>query len=247
MLSALRQPKWIFATVFVIVLACLFIYLGFWQLDRHRSRIAANEVAAAQLSAPPVPLEQILADPEDSIEYRRVTVVGDWRVDQEVLIRSQVHLGQAGFHVITPYVFDGAAVLINRGWVPLTMDTTPVDPAPEHGQVQGWIQSSQERGWLGPEDGPGDLTVFSRVDIDRIQQQVSGDLVNFYLVLDVPDEGQLPAPIDLPELDDNGPHLAYAIQWFGFAAVGLVGFFFLARKRAGHGRKSSSATPSLES
>ena len=36
--------------------------------------------------------------------------------------------------------------------------------------------------------------------------------------------------MDPPEFDDEGPHLAYAIQWFSFLVIGLVGFGFLMRR-----------------
>ncbi len=47
---------------------------------------------------------------------------------------------------------------------------------------------------------------------------------------------ELPIPVDLPDFDDEGPHLAYAIQWFGFALVGLVGFYFLVRNKGRSGQ-----------
>ena len=35
-------------------------------------------------------------------------------------------------------------------------------------------------------------------------------------------------PLELPELDD-GPHLSYAIQWFCFTAIAVIGLFVLIR------------------
>ena len=233
MIKALLQPKWLIASVVVVALAGLFIYLAFWQLDRREARITENILASSNLAMPVVGIEEALTwDPSAESEYRRVEIDGQWRTSEEVLIRSQVNLGVAGFHVITPYDFGGGAVLVNRGWVPLNMDSTPVDAAPLDGPITGWLRMTQERRWLGPEDPPGVADVLSRVDIDRIQQQVGVPLAPFYLVQEVEDGGQLPVPIDLPEFEDEGPHLAYAIQWFGFTVVGLVGFFFLVRRKA---------------
>ncbi len=220
------------ATIVVVALAGLFTYLGLWQLNRHNERIAENAEASVQLGKSPVPIQELSESSPRDVEFRRVTVEGQWNTDEEILIRSQVHLGQAGFHVITPLEFGGGAVLVNRGWVPLTMDTTPVDADPTAGKIEGWVRLSQERAWLGREEPPGELTVFNRVDVNRIQQQVTADLIDFYIVHELPDEGQLPAPVDLPAFEDDGPHLAYAIQWFGFALVGLIGFGFLARRKA---------------
>lgn len=241
MLKALRQPKWIVATIVVIVLAAAFIRLGFWQLDRLEQRQLANTVGEQRLAAQPVELADLLeqaGDDTSSLEYRRAKVDGEFDPAEEILIRSQVELGQAGFHVITPLVRDdGTAVLVNRGWVPLNMDVPPIEAEPDPGaqSVEGWVHLTQTRPVLGQEEPPGDLDVLHRVDIDRIGEQVPYDLAPVYLVAMGEGSGELPVRVDPPDFTDEGPHLAYAIQWFGFAAVGLIGFYFLLRRKGGQG------------
>jgi surfeit locus 1 family protein len=72
----------------------------------------------------------------------------------------------------------------------------------------------------------------SRVDIDRIEEQVPYELAPVYLSLLGADTGELPVTAPPPSFDDEGSHLAYAIQWFSFALIGLVGYFFLIRRNA---------------
>lgn len=240
MLTTLRQPKWIVAGVVVVVLAAVFIRLGFWQLSRLEERRLENTVAQMRLHADPAPLDQLVAEAGDdptSLEYRRATTTGTWDPTEEVLIRSQVELGNAGFHVITPLVLEGdRAILVNRGWVPLTMDDPPIEGAsPTQGMVEGWIHLTQTRPPLGAEEPEGDLAVLNRVDIDRIGSQMPYELAPVYLVA-VGEEDQFPVPVDPPDFTDEGPHLAYAIQWFGFAIVGAVGFYFLVRRKGGQPR-----------
>ena len=242
MLRALRQPKWIVAAVFVVAVAAVFVRLGFWQLDRLDQRQLMNAVGKERIGADPVSLASLLAGAEgdlESLQYHRVFVIGTYNPSEEMLIRSRVHLGQAGFHVITPLVTDdGWAVLVNRGWVPLSMDTTPVEARPETGKhrVEGWVQLTQTRPALGPEDLPGDQVVFNRVDIGRMSEQITHNLTSVFVVASGETDTDLPALVDPPDFEDDGPHLAYAIQWFGFAAVALIGFYFLVRRR---GRQST--------
>ena len=171
----------------------------------------------------------------DSLNQHRALATGTFAPESEVLIRSQVHLGVAGFHVITPLVAeDGSAVLVNRGWVPLEMDQVPVTAAtPPTGvvTVEGWLAPTRERGALGPVDPEdGRLVAMNRVDIERIQQQVPFPLLPMYLV-ELGERGnELPVPVAAPTFDDDGPHLAYAIQWFSFLVIGLVGYGFLMRR-----------------
>ena len=242
MLSALRQPKWIVGTIAVITLAAIFISLGLWQLDRLEERKFKNAVGEERLGLPPTDLSTLLAEAGDDLEeirHRRATATGRFDPESEVLIRSQVELGQAGFHVITPLVTSqGQAVLVNRGWVPLTMDTTPVEATPPEGTqvVTGWVETTAIRPTLGPEAQPGEGVVFNRVAIDRIEEQMPYELLPVYLVQMGERGNELPLLLSPPDFEDEGPHLSYAAQWFGFTAVVLVGWFFLVRRKGPQSR-----------
>lgn len=248
MLRALRQPRWIAAATVVVLLAATFVALGLWQLDRHEQRRAENAVGQERISAEPVQLNEVLAAPDiEAFEHRRVVVNGTFDAESEVLVRSQVELGQAGFHVITPLVIDDtSAVLVNRGWVPLLMDTPPVDapPPPNIHEIHGWVQLTQIRPALGREDPPGHVDVFNRVDIERLNQQMPYDLAPVYVVAMGERGTDLPLVLNPPDFTELGSHLGYAIQWFGFAAVALVGFGFLLRKRGAQPAIARSSTTS---
>jgi cytochrome oxidase assembly protein ShyY1 len=47
-----------------------------------------------------------------------------------------------------------------------------------------------------------------------------------------------PARVAPPALDD-GPHLSYAIQWFSFAAIALVGSYVVVRRGRAVGSTSA--------
>ena len=235
----LLTPRWVIAHLVVLLAVVLFVRLGVWQLDRLDERRIENAVGEERFSAESIALSDLLDATNgdlESLEYRRALATGVFASDDEVLIRSQVHLGTAGFHVITPLVGEGGrAVLVNRGWIPLVLDDVPVAEAPPPEgvvTVEGWIHLSQEKPPLGPTDPEdGRLSAMSRVDIDRIQKQTAATLAPVYLVALDDAGGELPVPVDMPVFDDEGPHLAYAIQWFAFTLIGLVGYGFLLRKQ----------------
>lgn len=237
-MKSILTPKWIAAHVLVIVIAIVFVNLGFWQLGRLEDRKLENEIAGNRYSAAPEDLGVLVAAVGadlESLQYRRATVTGQYDTEHELLTRNQVYRDQAGFHVVTPLVTgDGGAVLVNRGWVPLPLDTPPIDEAaPPSGEVTitGWINPTQTRPALGPTDPAGGvLEVMSRIDIDRIQQQTPYDLAPVYLVLEGDGGDQLPIALPPPEFTNEGSHLAYAIQWFGFTLTGVIGYWFLVRK-----------------
>ncbi|MFQ5524408.1 MAG: SURF1 family protein [Acidimicrobiia bacterium] len=235
----LLRPGLLVVHLLVVVLAVVFVRLGLWQLDRLEERRLVNTVGEQRYSAEPVALGSLLSGADgdlDSLLYRRAVLTGRFDPANEMLIRSQVYRGTAGFHVITPLVGeDGTAVLVNRGWVPLILDQVPVsEAAPPEGTVtvEGWVRLTQERQALGPVDPPeGRLTALSRVDIARIQNQVPYELAPVYLVLIGEQGNEIPVPLKPPTFDDDGPHLGYAIQWFSFALIGVIGYGFLLRRR----------------
>ena len=237
-MKAIFTPKWIAAHVVVVVIAIVFINLGFWQLGRLEDRQLENQIAQSRYTAPPEELSVLVAavgEDLESLRYRRATVTGSYETEHELLTRNQVYRDQAGFHVVTPLVTeDGGAVLVNRGWVPLLLDTPPITHAsPPSGEatITGWISPTQTRPALGPTDPAGGvLDVMSRINIERIQQQTPYDLAPVYLVLEGEGGDELPVALPPPEFSDEGSHLAYAIQWFGFTLTAIIGYWFLILK-----------------
>lgn len=234
----LLRPRWLLAHAVVLAVAVVFVSLGFWQLGRLEERQLENELGEQRLNSEPAPIDVVLesTDHLDSLQYRRVTVTGEFDPANEVLIRSQVYQASAGFHVITPLVPEsGEAVLVNRGWVPLNFDEVPVTEAPPPSgtvTVEGWVEPTQERPTFGPQDpGEGRLVALNRVDVGRIEQQAPMSLAPVYVVEIAEQTAEPPVPVEPPDFEDEGPHLAYAIQWFGFTIIGLVGYYALARRQ----------------
>ncbi len=253
----LATPRWLIAHLVVVAIVAVFISLGSWQLRRLDERRAANAQLELRLADPAKALTELvdgIDDPSDggTLAYRRVTVSGIYDPDHEVLARSRVYEGQSGFHLLTPLITgDGRAVLVNRGWVPLEWDQPPVEGAlPPNGEVllAGVIRASESRSGLGPADPTeGPLQRLYWIDLTRLQSQLPYPLYPVYLQLleqQPAQRGSLPVPAPLPELTE-GPHLSYAIQWFSFTVIALVGYGALIRTSARRG-ESRRALPYTE-
>ena len=240
----LGKPKWIVLTVLVVVATVAMVWAGFWQLRRLDERRDRNAVIRERAAAPVAPASSVL-NPDESVdearaaaEWRNVEASGTYDAGAEVLIRNRSLDGAPGYHVVTPLVMaDGTAVLVNRGWIPLSPEAgvAPEVPEPTPGEVTvvGRVRGSQERGALGPTDAAdGTLEQLARVDVARIAQQVPYPLLPAYVELESQDPAApqpLPRLIPTPELDE-GPHLAYAVQWFIFATLAVGGWVLLVRR-----------------
>jgi surfeit locus 1 family protein len=224
-------------TLLVLVGAGLLCWLGTWQLDRHNQRAARNQLINERMALPPLTLDAGSVA-LDELDYRRVLLRGEFDPSQEVLLRNRAYNGATGYHLLTPLRLSGgeAAVLVNRGWVPLSAE----DPAeraryaPPAGEVtlEGVARRSQEETG-GPQDPPTGperprLATWFRVNIPRIQQQVDYPLLPLF-VEQQPDPALSSGPPFPAATTDLGlgSHLGYAFQWFAFALILLVGYVAL--------------------
>ena len=240
--SFVRRPKWVIGHVIVIVAVTVFILMGFWQMRRLQDRQDFNSLLVSRTSEQARPIEDVLAafgPLQDELELRSVVVSGTYEPEEEIILLARSYNGLSGHHVLTPLYFSGErAVIVDRGWVPIDMDDPGLEVfAPPVGMVEisGVLRKTEVRGSFGPVDAPeGVLASTARVDLARIDQQVAADLVPVYIQLQAqnPDQGaELPAIVALPE-PSEGPHRGYAVQWFLFAAVTVVGYPILLRRTA---------------
>lgn len=254
------RPWWIVSHLVVLAIVVAFVNLGIWQLRRLDEVRESNTQLAERLAEAPVDVEELLvADDADrpALEDRRVTARGTYRTDEVVLIRGRSLDDAPGSWVVVPLELgDGRVVAVNRGWIRNDGRFTAVPeeyravPAGEV-EVQGLLHDSQERGTLGatdPEDGV--LTSLARVDLDRLDDQVEGDLLPVWIQLTVAETGAPdPSPqlLDPPDVNDEGPHLSYAVQWGIFTVIALVGYPLILRRAARErGQRHPDDAPGLD-
>lgn len=244
----------VLGTVAVLVVAGVCIRLGVWQLDRRAERQARNAVIAERMDAPPVTLERPPMDTA-GLAYRRARLAGAVDDGRAIVLAGRSRNGAPGVHVLSPVRLGTGAVLVNRGWLPAP-DAATVDLGPV--RIEGAVRVE---GVLVPfpdvelDTAPdGFRTRWFRVDGRAIRGQYPYPVAPLYLVATVrpepagtgpaqaaeadsaraPDDAAGPVPLELPSIEP-GPHLSYAVQWFSFAAIFLIGWMVLLVRRPGPG------------
>lgn len=231
------SARWIGFAVFVIALAALCTRLGFWQLHKLELRLDRNDVITKHFSTDPVPIEQALpegAAVDRTSEWTRVTATGVYDADQQLTVKFTTRDGAPGVDVVTPLVLsDGTAVLVDRGWKETQNNVQRPDvPPPPTGQVtiEGWIRQDNGAGRDATTPTDGQIRAISSTALAEVMPY---DLVNGYVNL----QKGLPQPTSelaaepRPELG-QGPHFFYALQWWFFALLAVVGYFWFARAEA---------------
>jgi surfeit locus 1 family protein len=233
-------PAGVIGTLLLAVVMALCVRLGLWQLDRRHERIESNEHIAARLHAPPLSDAAALTDTA-GIFYRTATIHGEFDHQRSVVLPGRSHRGVPGVHLITPLRVSGRAdaLLVNRGWVPSpdaatidVLDFAATDTASIHGLVlpfPGAAESLAQRERPAPAGDAGFRRVWYNLSDDALRAQYPYDLLPATLQA-LPGDDPAPAGrtghptrLEPPPLDE-GPHLGYALQWFSFALIGLIGW-----------------------
>lgn len=242
---AMFTRSWILTSLLVLVGTVVCARLGIWQLDRLAQRQAFNAHFLEITKTSPLILDAFPKDDLTRMEYRLVTVSGIYDSTNSIVLRNQYHNGQPGYFLLTPLLLaDGAAVLIERGWIPAEGNAKPADwqKYAQTGDVSinGMIRLGQTQPEVGgipdPEltEGQKRLDFWNLVNLARISQQVPYKLLPVFIQPDpypVPDSPPYPYQpvIEISE----GPHLGYALQWFSFASILFFGYpFFLLKQLA---------------
>jgi len=210
------------------------VALGIWQGRRLMGRRAANEATLARRELPVVVLNDP-ATPTD-LAQRRVVASGNYDHLTSLVLRGRLEREVPGVFLVTPLRLDGRpdAVLVLRGFVPAAdahrPDTSLVARPNGVGvTVEGIalaVPSSPDSG--SPLTTSG-FTSWRRLDLAALRRRIPYPLLDVYvhettagrqdgMTAGTDRKRPFPRPVALPPLDD-GPHLAYMIQWFGIAVV----------------------------
>ncbi len=233
MFRFLLSSRWIGFAIFVVLLSALCVRLGLWQFDRLEHRLAQNKVVKAHFKAAPVDLTTVLPQGtkvDDTSEWTRVTATGTYDAAHQITVKFSTRDGAPGVDVVTPLVLaDGRAVLVDRGWI-TTKNTVedPDVPAPPSGQVtvMGWLRQNNGSRQQATRPVHGQVRAISS---EGIEGSVPYALSNGYLNLRTQDPAATKALAVEPKPElGQGPHFFYALQWWFFAVLGTVGWFWFA-------------------
>jgi cytochrome oxidase assembly protein ShyY1 len=126
--------RWI-PFVAMLAVVAIGVSLGNWQARRADEKRAIETRLQARGAAAPL---MVGAAPEniDDIEFRRVSVRGEFDGDWPLYLDNRPHAGNAGFYLLMPFKLAGTNkhVLVERGWFPLDLHqrahmATPPTPA----------------------------------------------------------------------------------------------------------------------
>jgi cytochrome oxidase assembly protein ShyY1 len=262
----LLSARWLGLAALAIALAAVMVAAGRWQWDRYHERSAINARIDAADTVTPAPARRALPDPGDAAgvagpaapeaaEWSAVTATGRYDPTRQVLVRGRTVQGRVGYEVLTPLVLDGGdALLVDRGWFPYPAagpNSRPDVPAAPSGPVTvvGRVAPSEAR--PGPLREAGGLIEVRRIAVPQVAAELPYPVFGSYLLLHPGQPGGGPDLTPVPSPRQRAwQNAGYAVQWWLFAALTLVGFAWLVRREAhgppepiGHDRVPTDRVP----
>jgi cytochrome oxidase assembly protein ShyY1 len=230
----LASRRWLGYYALIVLFAIACVWLGNWQFARRAEAQAEIARIDANYDSPAVALASALPDPsafdEDGLKWQTVEARGVYE-GEPFLARNRPGAGGVGSNLVQALrLDDGRVFFVDRGWV----------------QIAG----TEEAGQALPEPASGEVTVLARlrasepeipgrsasgrsvpsINLPALAEQVDGvAFTGAYgqLVSEQP-AGEHGALAQRPERDE-GPHLSYALQWYVFILIALVGVGYAAR------------------
>lgn len=201
----MRKPLPLVATLVVLAAVAAMIALGVWQLGRRADKAAAIARLAQNIQLPPVAFPRF---PDEALLFRRSSLYCT-RVLSTAREAGRSAAGAKGWRVIVQCGSgaEGPGQAVQLGIAPSADSAL----AWRGGEVAGYLS-------YAPDHRPLLASVFGRAPRPLM------------LVAATPVAGLAanPGP-DLSAVPNN--HLAYAVQWFAFAAIALVIYGLALRRR----------------
>ncbi len=233
----MKFRPFLWLTIVTLPALLVLIGLGSWQLQRLQWKNDLISSFEARSAAEPIAIPAADAVLDD-LEFRSLALDGVFQHDKETFLIGRTYEGNAGFHVVTPFLLDdGRVILVNRGWVsedyrdPIKRAFSQIDGKTS---VAGILRRPGVKGYFVPENQPKKGFWFTLVPSQINKHLALGDkaINQFYAdALRTSDVVTLPIAAKT-ELNLRNAHLSYAMTWYGIA-LALIGVYLAFHYQAG--------------
>lgn len=231
-----------------VLLVALGIALGNWQTRRADEKTAVQQKLTERSAGEPL---RIGAEPlaPEAVEFRTVSVTGEFVPDWPVFLDNRPQDGKVGFYLLMPLRIAGSNqhVLVARGWLPRY--TAEHDRLPAFDTPSGTVTvTGTARTSMGKVMQLGDPTpVARRAILQNIElaqfSAASGMALQPFFIEQLSPAAQgdtMARAWPAPALGVD-KHKGYAFQWYALALMALL-FFVITGFRSGKDRAKTHAS-----
>ena len=195
-----------------LLVVVIFLFLSNWQFSRYKNELL-NEASSSQTQV----INYINVEEINLLnEETHINIVDELYLVNSWYLRSRVHNGQSGYHLVEVYKNeDNLYLIVNRGWIPLDKNIARTFIYEELSYT-GILMDYDIKPNIGEADIPGSEYIF-RIDKKFIENEMQISIQKYYLQLTETCGGG----VQCINIDNQyaAPHLNYTIQWLVFAIV----------------------------
>jgi surfeit locus 1 family protein len=241
-------PRWWAWHVLLVVTVGAMGWLGWWQLQSFEDVDRPAEPGSVQV----VPLDRVTSPggrlrPGDP--GREVTAVGTWETGSQVTVPGRERGGRDGALVVTPLRTARGVVPVVRGWVPVraAVPVPPEGPVTVRGVLQRSETEADATTVVPTVPGKGEVGYVATVTLLAATAYDPDQLYDGFVVLRSTEpplaaDPAAPALVAADRGGDDGAgqvgqvgrwrNLAYAVQWWLFAAAAVFFWAVVLRRAA---------------
>ena len=216
------------ATIFYIFFAIVFVFLGFWQINRGNEKAEIIEAFEIQQTM------QAVEFSANSKKWERVYINGELDAERLIFIDNIIYKGILGFKVVAPVsIEDNKIILVDFGWIkqPQSRDEVSFLNISKNKNISvSGVLEAPEMGLILSDD------IFTNTwpkisqskSISALESLFKEEIIQFILLSDYRNEADLvylkPVVANMPPVK----HYGYAGQWFAmFIALSIMYLYFL--------------------
>jgi len=210
-ISSIPHKFLFYIGLFVVI---IFLVLSYWQFNRYQNNQTLVYDQTTQLNIDLQKVNEI----ENNVFVR---LDGTFSLVDYYKLRSRVHNGNTGYHVIAIYKSPNNTYLtVNHGWIPLENNLFKIGNF--RYVFEGFLLDYDVKSPVGQEDELNSDFLF-RINKIFIEEDQNINLTNRYILL----REDCGAGIECAQINTGykPPHLSYSFQWLFFAICLLIVIF----------------------
>ena len=235
MLDIIKKNFWF--SFFCLIVACIFFALGTWQIKRLAWKENLIRQVEENSSLPALELSSINAENIPPL-YGKVTGIGYFLNENELLVLSKYRGKKLGFQLITPLRLENdTIVLVNRGWIPDSKRDKSKRPETIENDlvfIEGlFVDTSRKAAWFLPQNKP-EKNFWFWENAEQMSEFLKNEkgLGLIPLIIHKTNKSNSEFPIIMENNTKiSNDHLEYAVTWFSLVIVVLVMYVFYIRSK----------------
>lgn len=172
-------------------------------------------------------------------------MTGKYLATEQLLVRNRPKDSRVGFEILSPLILaNGSVFVVNRGWIPAAENSSKPSeiPLPPSGEVTVIARLKAGEPVIEGRSAVGNT--LGTINLVQLQSELKQPTyLGAYGLLVSEKPAAVTGELSVKPERDEGPHLSYALQWYVFIIIAVVGTVFGARREYRNLNSADASSP----